>query len=184
MKDAIRSIELLQHSRHDWMNRLQVIKGNLELANIDRAKEVIEEIIIEVRQEAQLSSLGVPRLSEWLLTYNWGRSAPLTVKYELLSEGKIPGQLDEPIFAWLKRIVDKIEKSVPVEVNNELYLIFHVDQEQSVLQLTLEYEGGSLACSPKELLADADGPAVKWAEASKNSFAVKTSFKWCAVKQD
>lgn len=184
MKDAIRSIELLQHSRHDWMNRLQVIKGNLELANIDRAIEVIEEIIIEVRQEAQLSSLGVPLLSEWLLTYNWGHTAPLTVKYELLSEGKIPGELDEPIFAWLKKIVGKIEKSVPVEVNNELYLIFHVDQEQSVLQLTIEYEGGSLSCSPKELLDDAKGPVLKWTDTSKTSFSVETLFKWSVVKQD
>ena len=184
MNDVTRSLELLQHSRHDWMNRLQVIKGNLELSNIDRAKEVIEEIIIEVRQEAQLSSLGVPRLSEWLLTYNWKRSSRLSVKYELLSEGRIPIELDSPVLEWLKWIVDKIEKSVPADVDNELYLIFQIDQEQSAFRVLLEYEGGPLAYSPQELLADKEGPSLEWNDSSDESFAVETSFDWLVTKQD
>ncbi|WP_312471145.1 Spo0B domain-containing protein, partial [Neobacillus sp.] len=38
-------VEVLRHSRHDWLNRLQLIKGNLDLNRIDRAKAVIDEIV-------------------------------------------------------------------------------------------------------------------------------------------
>ncbi|MEW9500561.1 Spo0B domain-containing protein [Jeotgalibacillus marinus] len=176
MKNSIRSLELLQHSRHDWMNRLQVIKGNIELSNIDRAKKVIEEIIIEVRQEAQLSSLGVPRFSEWLLTYNWNRSARLFVKYELLNEGQIPQEMDTTIFEWTKKVVDKIEKSVPDEVNNELYLFFKVDQEKSSIQITLEYDGHPLSSAPEDLMSDLGGPELEWEVSSKTEFIVVATF--------
>jgi len=184
MEDATRSLQLLQHSRHDWMNRLQVIKGNLELANIDRAKEVIEEIIIEVRQEAQLSSLGVPCVSAWLLTYNWDRKSRLSVNFEILSDGKVSEKMDIPLLTWIKSVVDNLEPYVPADVDNELYLIFHVDQEQSALHVTLEYEGGPLACSPKELLTNVEGPILEWNDSSKESFAVETSFIWLVAKQE
>lgn len=32
-------IHLLGHSRHDWMNKLQLIKGNLSLQKYDRVFE-------------------------------------------------------------------------------------------------------------------------------------------------
>ena len=160
MKDSTGSLELLQHIRHDWMNRLQVIKGNLELSNIERAKKVIEEIIIEVRQEAQLSSLGVPQFAEFLLTYNWSRSAQLAIKYELLTEDQIPVELDSTIVEWIKTVVNILERSVPRKVENELYLIFQVDNEKGTIQFTLEYDGGPLSKSPKELLSDIQGPGL------------------------
>ncbi|WP_167578586.1 Spo0B domain-containing protein [Jeotgalibacillus proteolyticus] len=184
MKDVTRSLELLQHSRHDWLNRLQVIKGNLELANIDRAKEIIDEIIIEARQEAQLSSLGTPRLSEWLLTYNWGSSKRLALKFEFLNEGRIPGELDFPLFRWLTSAVDKIEQSVPANAENELYLIFRIEEEHCNFRIALEYEGGTLSCSPSELIVDADGPVLYWKQCSDSSFIVETAFNWAVSKQD
>ncbi|KIL46127.1 Spo0B domain-containing protein [Jeotgalibacillus campisalis] len=183
MKDAAHALELLQHSRHDWMNRLQMIKGNLELENIDRAKEVIEEIIIEARQEAQLSLLGAPMLCEWLLTYNWRRRSDLCLKFELLNHGKIPNEMDSPIFTWLRNVVGKIETMVPARANNELYLIFQVDEGNLSFFITLEYEGGPLSSSPIEALAVSEGPQLKWNEYSNESFIVETSFTW-AMQQE
>ena len=41
------TFEVLRQTRHDWLNKIQIIKGNLELNKIDRVKGYIEEIIIE-----------------------------------------------------------------------------------------------------------------------------------------
>ena len=41
------TVEVLRHARHDWLNKLQLIKGNLDLNELDRAKEIINEIVIE-----------------------------------------------------------------------------------------------------------------------------------------
>ena len=30
------TIEVLKHARHDWLNKLQLIKGNLSLIKIDQ----------------------------------------------------------------------------------------------------------------------------------------------------
>ena len=48
------TIETLRQTRHDWLNRIQIIKGNLELNKIDRVKGIIDEIIIETQNEARL----------------------------------------------------------------------------------------------------------------------------------
>ncbi|MDG5470938.1 Spo0B domain-containing protein [Jeotgalibacillus sp. ET6] len=182
MKDATHALELLQHSRHDWMNRLQMIKGNLELENIDRAKEIIEEIIIEARQEAQLSLLGAPMLCEWLLTYNWKRRSNLCLKFELLNQGKIPQEMDSPIFSWLESTVGKIESMVPDRAGNELYLIFQVNEGSSSFIITLEYEGGPLNSLPASALAESEGPQLKWNDCSEDSFIVQTSFSWAEIQ--
>lgn len=41
------TIETLRQTRHDWLNKIQIIKGNLELNRIDRVKGIIDEIIVE-----------------------------------------------------------------------------------------------------------------------------------------
>ncbi|BBP91222.1 hypothetical protein BsIDN1_48400 [Bacillus safensis] len=50
-------IDLLSRSRHDWMNKLQLIKGNLTLEKYDRVFEIIEEMVIEAQHESKLSNL-------------------------------------------------------------------------------------------------------------------------------
>ena len=65
------TFEILRQSRHDWLNKIQIIKGNLELNKPDRVKGYIEEIIIETQQEAKLSNLNMPKFSELLMTANW-----------------------------------------------------------------------------------------------------------------
>ncbi|KIL44545.1 Spo0B domain-containing protein [Jeotgalibacillus soli] len=187
MKEKIGALDLLQHSRHDWMNRLQIIKGNLELANVERAREVIEEIVIEMRQEAQLSALGVPHLSEWLLTYNWVRRARLMVKFEVLTDGRLPIEMDPTLYEWLKGVVDKLEQSVCDGVDNELYFIMEIDQEQSAFHVTIEYEGGELKDSPKNWLKDINckrvEPALTWYGSTSTQFAVKASFELFPVSR-
>lgn len=54
-------IHLLSHSRHDWMNKLQLIKGNLTLKKYDRVFEIIDEVVIEAQHESKLSNLRIPR---------------------------------------------------------------------------------------------------------------------------
>ena len=67
MKKEWNTIELLRHVRHDWLNKLQLIKGNLDLNKIDRAKEIIDEIVIEAQNETKLSNLHFPNFTLLLL---------------------------------------------------------------------------------------------------------------------
>ncbi len=54
------TVDVLRHARHDWLNKLQLIKGNLDLNKPERVKQIIEEIVHEAQAEAKLSNLKIP----------------------------------------------------------------------------------------------------------------------------
>ncbi|KYG31851.1 Spo0B C-terminal domain-containing protein [Alkalihalobacillus trypoxylicola] len=64
-------LEALRHSRHDWLNVLQLIKSNLALKKYDRIDEIISQSVQQSVNASKLSNLGIPRLATHLLTYNW-----------------------------------------------------------------------------------------------------------------
>jgi stage 0 sporulation protein B (sporulation initiation phosphotransferase) len=78
-------VEVLRHSRHDWLNRLQLIKGNLDLNRIDRAKAVIDEIVIESQHESKLSNLQMPLFASLLLKSNW-ENPSFKLEYEVIQD--------------------------------------------------------------------------------------------------
>lgn len=78
-------IEVLRHSRHDWLNKLQLIKGNLDLNRIDRVKAIIDEIVIEAQHETKLSNLHIPIFASLLLKANW-ENYLFRIEYEVLQE--------------------------------------------------------------------------------------------------
>ncbi|MBY0123944.1 sporulation initiation phosphotransferase B [Bacillus sp. S/N-304-OC-R1] len=89
-------IEVLRYARHDWLNKIQLIKGNLALNKIDRAKDIINEIVAEAQAEAKLSNLNIPQFASLLLTYNWENHS-FQIEYDVL-DGTINGDLNDD---WL-----------------------------------------------------------------------------------
>ena len=81
-------VEVLRHSRHDWLNKLQLIKGNLDLNRIDRAKAIIDEIVIEVQHESKLSNLHIPLFASLLFKVELGKyiSFSLNMRYSRCPE--------------------------------------------------------------------------------------------------
>ena len=53
-------IEVFQHTRHDWLNRLQLIKGNIALGKIEQAEQIMDDITMDMRQENRLTNLQMP----------------------------------------------------------------------------------------------------------------------------
>ena len=78
-------VELLKHARHDWLNRLQLIKGNLSLNRLDRVQQTIEEIIAISKNESKLTSTGAHKLTAFLLTYGF-RETVLKLDIEVNGE--------------------------------------------------------------------------------------------------
>lgn len=70
-KDWDDVLSVLKHSRHDWLNMVQLIKGNLALKKYDRIEEIIQEIVIKTQQESKLSNLQIPQFANRVLVMNW-----------------------------------------------------------------------------------------------------------------
>ncbi|WP_158737556.1 Spo0B C-terminal domain-containing protein [Alteribacillus sp. YIM 98480] len=69
--DAKKELELLNHSRHDWMNVLQIIKGNITLERYGKVEEIVEKTIQKKEHESRLTRLEIPKTAAYLLTFNW-----------------------------------------------------------------------------------------------------------------
>jgi stage 0 sporulation protein B (sporulation initiation phosphotransferase) len=117
-------VEVLRHSRHDWLNKLQLIKGNLALDRTERAKEIIEEIVIEAQNEAKLTNLQLNSLAGYLMTYNWG-SHHFSLEYEVLGNTYNLSIYDEKIKNWCEQFFNVLDESVMGSGENHLSISIH-----------------------------------------------------------
>ncbi|MDR4948733.1 Spo0B C-terminal domain-containing protein [Neobacillus cucumis] len=111
-------VEVLRHSRHDWLNKLQLIKGNLDLNRIDRVKQVIDEIVIEAQHEAKLSNLHIPLFAALLLKSNW-ENPSFKLEYEVLLEPDASNINDMAVTNWTNTFFGSLKQAIePYHENN------------------------------------------------------------------
>lgn len=131
-------IEVLRHARHDWLNKIQLIKGNLSLNKVERAKEIIDEIVVEAQQEAKLSNLNLPQFASLLFTYNWENHS-FQLEYEVLDD-TIAGKLDDGIlFEWTGSFFACLDSSVKAYQDNHLSV--SISQEKEGARFFFDFSG-------------------------------------------
>ncbi len=140
-QNAIDIVNLLSHSRHDWMNKLQLIKGNLSLQKYDRVQEIVEEIVIEAQQETKLCNLQLPLFSSYLLTFNWSNHHFL-LEYEVLGDTRNIAQFDEPITQWSKKFLDILDNVVDHTGENRVCITLHTGHTTGeTVRFFFDFEG-------------------------------------------
>ncbi|KON86899.1 sporulation protein [Sporosarcina globispora] len=131
-------IEVLRHARHDWLNKIQLIKGNLSLNKVDRAKEIIDEIVVEAQQEARLSNLNLPAFASLLLTYNWENHF-FQLEYEVLDD-TISGRLDDFVLSeWTGSFFAILDTSV--KPYHENHLSVSISHEKGGARFFFDFSG-------------------------------------------
>ena len=68
MSENLTINEVFQYIRHDWLNRIQIIKGNIALGKMEQAEQVLDDIVMDMQQEIRLTNLRLPEFTELLLT--------------------------------------------------------------------------------------------------------------------
>ncbi|MGN1401328.1 MAG: Spo0B C-terminal domain-containing protein [Bacillus sp. (in: firmicutes)] len=132
------TLELIGLCRHDWLNRIQLIKGNLELGKMDHVNEIVEAIIQEAKNEAQISRLQMPKLAELLITSNW-LGYPFSIDYEVLDVRKGCQSADVFMYNWTVAFFDKIGSSIDEFVENELKM--DILQNDDWIRFSFDLEG-------------------------------------------
>ncbi len=138
MKKEWSTVEILRHSRHDWLNKVQLIKGNLSLGKFDRVNEIIEEIIIESQNEAKLTNLKLEALTTFLMTYNW-EIHNFTIEFEILGEVKDLSKYDETITRWCTAFFSIIDNSV--DMNGENHLVISIELFEEEVRFLFDFSG-------------------------------------------
>jgi stage 0 sporulation protein B (sporulation initiation phosphotransferase) len=119
---------VLRHSRHDWLNRLQLIKGNLDLNRIDRAKAYINEIVIEAQHESKLSNFHLQGFASLLLKSNW-ESHLFQLEYEVLNEVEAVEINDNILSDWTKSFFSVLDQAIEAFQENHLSITIQPQSE-------------------------------------------------------
>ncbi|QQZ10728.1 Spo0B C-terminal domain-containing protein [Heyndrickxia vini] len=131
-------VEVLRHARHDWMNQLQLIKGNIALNKLDNVNRIMDEMIVEAQQESRLSNLKLPHFAEILLTFNW-EPHPFQIDYEIVSENGALTVDDQTLSNWIQSFFLTLEKVVVPFQENNLFISFEQYQDQT--RFDFEFNG-------------------------------------------
>ncbi|MCL6571605.1 MAG: sporulation initiation phosphotransferase B [Bacillus sp. (in: Bacteria)] len=131
-------VEVLRHSRHDWLNRLQLIKGNLDLNRIDRARAVIDEIVIETQNEAKLSNLHLPMFASLLLKSNW-ENPSFKLEYEVLQDSKSLQINDVLLTNWTFLFFSCLHEAI--EPFQESHLLITIDPQSKGIRFIFDFSG-------------------------------------------
>jgi stage 0 sporulation protein B (sporulation initiation phosphotransferase) len=131
-------VEVLRHSRHDWLNRLQLIKGNLDLNRIDRAKAVIDEIIIETQHESKLTNLKMPLFASLLLKANW-ENPSFKLEYEVLQDSESFQINEEQITKWICLFFECLNEAI--EAFQENHLSISIDPQSEGVRFFFDFSG-------------------------------------------
>lgn len=135
-----RFIGFLRHYRHDWLNHLQIIKAYLSMDKKDELCRYLNQLIVQVHDEARLSQLGDPELSYFLLTYNWVQDK-LHLDVEIEStNGEEFSKLGEEypyLLPLLQQIIGLLEEICLPFDENRLLLLFSYEENQLMINFDL-----------------------------------------------
>lgn len=138
MEKEMNIIEVLRHSRHDWLNKLQLIKGNLDLNRTDRAKAVIDEIVVQAQHESKLSNLHIHSFAALLLKTNWENPA-FILEYEVLEDAEPVAIKDENLTSWTKLFFICLNKAI--EVFQENHLSITIEPQLDGIRFFFDFRG-------------------------------------------
>ncbi|TDQ37971.1 Spo0B C-terminal domain-containing protein [Aureibacillus halotolerans] len=132
------SVELIRHYRHEWLNKLQIIHGNLQLNNTAEAERIVEQIIHATINESNLTNTGMDRLTEYLLTFSWTTRVCL-IDYEVIGEVREIKTLDDAIYTFVSSFVDTIEHNA--DTSKEQWVAVTLELASDGVHCNLSFEG-------------------------------------------
>ncbi|WP_156291189.1 Spo0B domain-containing protein [Oceanobacillus salinisoli] len=102
-------VRLLQHYRHDLMNKLQLVHGYLNMGKINKAQDKMDELFSHFNEERKLISLQSPKLILWLIQFNHAYDN-FRMTYNIHIDNQSLQNLDNVLYMKCKQIMDYCEK--------------------------------------------------------------------------
>ncbi|WP_442595217.1 Spo0B C-terminal domain-containing protein [Neobacillus sp. D3-1R] len=131
-------VNVLRYARHDWLNKIQLIKGNLSLNRLERAQDIIDEIVMEAQQEAKLSNLQLPHFAALLLVTNW-QNYYFRLEYEVLGDIHSVKMNDNELTEWTSSFFDFLNTCI--EAFQENHLSISILPEENGVKFFFDFTG-------------------------------------------
>jgi len=135
-------IQVINRSRHDWMNDTQILFGYIQLKKFDNLQPYMEKIKMTMQQESNLSKLGIPSLTAFLLLFRV-QSKSIELEVELDQEINL-GQLplhDGLIERLVRQTVECVQGHAAASDGESGTLSLEFDVQEDGLLLDFVYQG-------------------------------------------
>jgi stage 0 sporulation protein B (sporulation initiation phosphotransferase) len=140
MKEEWNILQVLRHSRHDWLNVIQLIKGNLALKKYDRVDEIIQEVVNLTQHESKLSNLNIPTFASEILVFNWGNGHHFQLEFEVIGEPQNLNMFEEHLLKWFVQFSRVLNESCEQYGENHVLLTIELI-EDDLPRFTFDFNG-------------------------------------------
>lgn len=130
-------VDVLRHYRHDWLNKLQLIKGNLDIGRVEKVDHIIREVIQQSKNESDLSNMNMKKLAKRLLTFNW-EGHPYLLSYELVDGTGDWSKWEEVVLNIMDDVVNILDEHSVYGNDNRLLIIF---KDINKFEMELDFDG-------------------------------------------
>lgn len=128
MDKSIDVVRLLSHTRHDWLNRIQLIKGYTQLGDTEKVNEYIDFIVQEARKETHVSNLLCEQFVSFILTYNWNQH-PFVLEYEVEGEVRDIPIFDEELYQFATLFFKEIDCRISSFETSQMTITIQLTEE-------------------------------------------------------
>jgi stage 0 sporulation protein B (sporulation initiation phosphotransferase) len=140
MKEEWNILQILRHSRHDWLNVIQLIKGNLALKKYERIEEIIQEVVNQTQHESKLSNLNIPNFTSELLVFNWEKGNHFQLEFEVIGKSSDLNLFEDQLLEWFHQFSIVLNESCEQYGENHLQLTIEL-LEDELPRFTFDFHG-------------------------------------------
>ena len=137
-KEQLSQAEILAFARHDFLNELQIILMHLDLGNPSEARSAILKTTNAMNQRSMLSSLELPKVQQWLLTFDWVYTAFHSTLTCAVKKG-VREVSDDALVTYLEAIFNDVEEVV--DPLSEYDVHFDIFADENEWSITIKIKG-------------------------------------------
>jgi stage 0 sporulation protein B (sporulation initiation phosphotransferase) len=138
-KGELSQTELLAFARHDFLNDLQIILMHLDLGNPSEARNAILKKTRAMGQRSLLSGLGLPKVQQWLLTFDWVYTAFRSTLTCAIKKGARNVD-DDSLVSYLEAIFNEVEEVIDQLSDYDVHFDIFADEKAWSITITIKGE--------------------------------------------
>ncbi|RYM06839.1 stage 0 sporulation initiation phosphotransferase B [Sporolactobacillus sp. THM7-7] len=124
--DEEQGIRIIGSARHVLLNDLQIIKGYLSMRQAEKAAIVVDRITENLRHQARLSHLHIPKCSFFLLTYQWNPH-PFSLMIHVSGPEKDLSRFDQMLTRFFSVLFSIFEEQASETADNQADVFFELN---------------------------------------------------------
>lgn len=131
-------LKLIGSARHALLNDLQLIKGYLFLNRVEKANELVDQLTVRLRTQAQLSHLRIPECAFYLITFGWS-AHPFHFSINVNGPETDLSASDHTLTRFIRNFLNVLEKFASDTGTNAAAVTF--DTDGTAVNVTESFEG-------------------------------------------